>query len=368
MFAAQAAGAEVTTIEGLAKDGKLHPVQEAFRENHGLQCGFCTPGMIMTAVDMIRRIPTLDRTTIREELKGNICRCTGYHNIVSAIEDAAKRIRGGRAGQSGMIPYTFTYRRAASLKDAEAMIAQSADAKLLAGGQTLIAAMKMRLAQPSELIDISGLKELAFIRAGEGAVVIGAAAKHFEIATSVDVTRAIPALAELAESIGDPAVRHMGTLGGSLANNDPAADYPAAVLALNATVKTNRRDIHADAFFTGMFSTALEDGEIITEVAFPIPERAGYAKFPNPASRYAMAGVFVAKTPAGVRAAVTGAGACVFRVPRMEAALDKSFAPDAIAGITVDPGELNSDIHGSAEYRANLVSVMAKRAVAQAAR
>jgi carbon-monoxide dehydrogenase medium subunit len=267
-----------------------------------------------------------------------------------------------------MIPYTFTYRRAASLKDAEAMIAQSGDAKLLAGGQTLIAAMKMRLAQPSELIDISGLAELSFIRTGEGAVVIGAAAKHFEIATSVDVTRAIPALAELAESIGDPAVRHMGTLGGSLANNDPAADYPAAVLGLNATVKTNRRSVHSDAFFTGMFSTALEDGEIITEVSFPIPERAGYAKFPNPASRYAMAGVFVAKTPAGVRVAVTGAGACVFRVPQMEAALDKSFTSDALAGITVDPGELNSDLHGSAEYRANLVSVMAKRAVAQAAR
>ena len=267
-----------------------------------------------------------------------------------------------------MIPYSFSYRRAASLKDAEALLAGSADAKLLAGGQTLIAAMKMRLAQPSELIDISGLKELAFIRVSESAIVIGAAAKHFEVATSADVVRAIPVLAELACSIGDPAVRHMGTLGGSLANNDPAADYPAALLALNATVKTNRRSIHADAFFTGMFSTALEDSEIITEVSFPIPERAGYAKFPNPASRYAMAGVFVAKTGAGVRVAVTGAGACVFRAHEMEAALSKSFTPDALAGIEVDPGELNSDIHGSAEYRANLVSVMAKRAVAAARR
>ncbi len=265
-----------------------------------------------------------------------------------------------------MIPYPFTYQRAASLKDAEALLAKSADAKLLAGGQTLIAAMKMRLAQPSELIDISGLKELDFIRASEAAIVIGAATKHFEVATSADVTRAIPALAELAESIGDPAVRHMGTLGGSLANNDPAADYPAAVLALNATIRTNRRSIHADAFFTGMFSTALEDGEIITEVSFPVPERAGYAKFPNPASRYAMAGVFVAKTAAGMRVAVTGAGACVFRAPAMEAVLGKRFSPDALAGIAIDPGELNSDIHGSAEYRANLVSVMAKRAVSAA--
>jgi len=265
-----------------------------------------------------------------------------------------------------VIPYQFVYRRAASLKDAEALLAGSADAKLLAGGQTLIAAMKMRLAQPSELIDISGLKELSFIRAAKDAVVIGAGAKHFEVAGSADVARAIPALARLAESIGDPAVRHMGTLGGSLANNDPAADYPAAVLALNATIKTNRRSIGADAFFTGMFSTALDDGEIITEVSFPIPERAGYAKFPNPASRYAMAGVFVAKTASGVRVAVTGAGPCVFRVPQMEAALAKNFSPGAIADIAIDAVELNSDLHGSAEYRANLVAVMAGRAVAAA--
>jgi len=265
-----------------------------------------------------------------------------------------------------MIPYPFTYRRPASLKEAEALLGASSDAKLLAGGQTLIAAMKMRLAQPSELIDISGLKELSFIRTDSSAVVIGAGAKHFQVATSQDVVRAIPALAHLAESIGDPAVRHMGTLGGSLANNDPAADYPAAVLALGATVKTNRRSIAADVFFTGMFATALEDGEIVTEASFPIPERAGYAKFPNPASRYAMAGVFVAKTRSGVRVAVIGAGSCVFRVPEMEAALARDFSPDAVAHIAVDASELNSDIHGSAEYRANLVTVMAKRAVASA--
>lgn len=265
-----------------------------------------------------------------------------------------------------MIPYQFNYRRAGSLKEAEILLGGNPDAKLLAGGQTLIAAMKMRLAQPSDLIDISGLKELSFIRAAKDAIAVGAGAKHFEVASSPDVARTIPALAELAYSIGDPAVRHMGTLGGSLANNDPAADYPAAVLALDATVTTNRRSIAADDFFTGMFSTVLEDGEIVTEVSFPVPQRAGYAKFPNPASRYAMAGVFVAAMQNGIRVAVTGAGPCVFRVPEMEAALAKSFTPDSVADIFVDPADLNSDIHGSAEYRANLVTAMAKRAVAAA--
>lgn len=262
-----------------------------------------------------------------------------------------------------MIPYAFNYRRASSLKDAEALLAASPDAKLLAGGQTLIAAMKMRLAQPSDLIDISGLAELAFIRAAPGAIVIGAGAKHCEVANSPEAKRSIPALAALAESIGDPAVRHMGTLGGSLANNDPAADYPAAALALDATIGTSRRSIAADDFFTGLFSTALEDGEIVTEAAFKVPERAAYAKFRNPASHYAMAGVFVARFADRVRVAVTGAGPCVFRVPGMEAALAKSFSPEAIATIAIDPGELSSDLHGSAEYRANLVSVMARRAV-----
>ena len=228
--------------------------------------------------------------------------------------------------------------------------------------------MKMRLAKPSDLIDISGIKELSYIRVANGAIAIGAATTHFDVANSKDVASAIPALAQLASIIGDPAVRHKGTLGGSIANNDPAADYPAAVLGLNATIKTNRRSIAADnAFFTGMFSTALEDGEIVTEISFPIPVPQAYAKkFANPASRYAMAGVFVAKTKSAVRVAVTGAGACVFRVPEMEAALARSFTPDAITGITVDHADLNSDIHGSAEYRANLVSVMAKRAVAEA--
>jgi carbon-monoxide dehydrogenase medium subunit len=266
-----------------------------------------------------------------------------------------------------MIPYQFNYKKASSVDDAVKLMSGASEAKILAGGQTLIATMKMRLAQPSDLIDISQIKELQFVRKDGNALVIGAGTKHFDVATSKDVKATIPSLAELAGMIGDPAVRHMGTIGGSVANNDPAADYPAAVVALNATIKTNKRSIKADDFFTGMFSTALEDGEIITEISFPIPERAAYQKFRNPASRYAMAGVFVAKTKDGVRVAVTGSGPCVFRHPEMEAALAKSFAADAIKDIAVDASNLNSDIHGSAEYRAHLTRVMAKRAVEAAA-
>jgi aerobic carbon-monoxide dehydrogenase medium subunit len=265
-----------------------------------------------------------------------------------------------------MIPYSFNYHRAKSLDDAAARLAASPDAKLLAGGQTLIAAMKMRLASPSDLIDISHLKDLSFIRVADVGVTIGANTTHATVAESGDVRRIIPALANLAHLIGDPAVRHMGTLGGSVANNDPAADYPAAVLALNATIKTTKRIIKADDFFTGMFETALAENEIVTEVDFLRAERAAYTKFRNPASRYAMVGVFVAKNGNAVRVAVTGAAPCVFRVPEMEAALAKNFSPDAIANIAVDATDLNSDIHGSAEYRANLVTVMAKRAVAAA--
>ena len=266
-----------------------------------------------------------------------------------------------------MITYPFNYKRAKSVADAVKMLKNSPDGKLLAGGQTLIAAMKMRLANPSDLIDISGIKELNYIRVAGGAVAIGAATTHFDVANSAEVKKAIPALAHAASVIGDPAVRHKGTIGGSVANNDPAADYPAAVLALGATIKTNKRSIKADDFFTGMFSTALEEGEIVTELSFPIPEKSAYKKFANPASRYAMAGVFVAKFKDGTRVAATGAAPCVFRVSAMEAALAKNFSPDAVAKIAIDASGLNADIHGSAEYRANLVTVMAKRAVAEAA-
>lgn len=265
-----------------------------------------------------------------------------------------------------MIPYKFDYCRAKSVTDAERLFAAANDAKFLAGGQTLIPAMKQRLASPAQLIDISMIGELSFIELRGETIVVGAGTRHEAVANSDVVRRHIPALAELAERIGDPAVRHLGTLGGSLANNDPAADYPAAALALAASIRTNRRVIEADEFFVGMFLTALEAGELILDVTFPVAELAGYAKFPNPASRYALAGVFVAKTVRGMRVAVTGAAPGVFRQPAMEAALGRSFRSDALDGIAVQSTDLNSDLHASAEYRAHLVTVMAKRAVAAA--
>ncbi|MBP6010758.1 MAG: xanthine dehydrogenase family protein subunit M [Alphaproteobacteria bacterium] len=261
--------------------------------------------------------------------------------------------------------YQFQYFRPKSLDEARKLYENNGDAKFLAGGQTLIPTLKQRLAQPTALIDLGGIA-LSGIKVAGGIVTIGAGTKHNDVATSADVKGAIPALAHLASHIGDPAVRHMGTLGGSIANNDPAADYPAAVLGLGATVKTTSRTINADDFFSGMFETALDEGEIVTEVNFPVPEKAAYMKFPNPASRYAMVGVFVAKTKTGVRVAVTGAASCVFRESAMEAALTKSLTPDAVANIKVSPANLNADLHGSAEYRAHLVTVMAKRAVAAA--
>src|SRR5690349_18364528 len=261
---------------------------------------------------------------------------------------------------------TFAYQQPASVADA-LKAASAPGARYLAGGQSLLPAMKLGLSAPEALVDLGAIAELRNIAAGQGMVTIGAMATHASVAESQAVRGAIPALAALAENIGDRQVRNRGTLGGSLANNDPAADYPAAVLGLNATIRTDRRSIATDEFFTGMFSTALSDGEIITEVSFPIPKKASYKKFPNPASRYAMAGVFVAQTNSGVRVAVTGAGPCVFRVPAMETALAKSFSTNAIEGIAIDANGLNSDIHGSAEYRAHLVSVMARRAVAEAA-
>jgi len=262
--------------------------------------------------------------------------------------------------------YEFNYHKASSVADAAAKLAAAADAKLMAGGQTLIAALKLRLASPSDVIDLRGIAELRGIRKDGGAISIGALTTHAEVAASKDVLQAVPALASLAASIGDPMVRNMGTLGGSIANNDPAADYPAGVLALGATVHTNKRQIAASDFFTGMYETALQPGEIITSVSFPVPKRAGYAKFKNPASRYAIVGVFVAETASSVRVAVTGAGPCVFRVPALEKALGAKFSTDAVASIKVAAAGLNSDMHASAEYRAHLVTVMTKRAVAAA--
>jgi aerobic carbon-monoxide dehydrogenase medium subunit len=262
--------------------------------------------------------------------------------------------------------HAFNYHKASSLTDAAAKFAASSDARLLAGGQTLIAAMKMRLSAPADVIDLGGIADLRGIKTEGGNIVIGAMTTHATVAAAKDIAKSIPALALLAGSIGDPMVRNMGTIGGSVANNDPAADYPAALLALGATVVTGQRKITAEQFFTGMFETALQPGEIITAVSFPIPKRAGYMKFKNPASRYAMVGVFVADTASGVRVAVTGAGPCVFRMPEMERALAKSFTSAALGGIKVPADDLNSDIHASPEYRAHLVGVMAKRAVEQA--
>lgn len=262
----------------------------------------------------------------------------------------------------------FRYTRARTISEAEALFRASEDARYLAGGQTLIPTMKQRLATPADLIDIARLESLSFIRRNGANLVIGSGTRHADVSVSSEVRSAIPALASLAGQIGDPAVRHKGTLGGSLANNDPAADYPACVLALNATVRTNNRAVPAEFFFTGMFSTALEPSEIVTEVTFPLPRRAGYAKFPNPASRYAMVGVFVADFGDTVRVAVTGAAPSVFRVAEMEAALSRNFDPGAIGDIAIPADGLNTDLFASAEYRAHLVGVMAKRAVSAALR
>jgi len=263
--------------------------------------------------------------------------------------------------------YEFDYSRAASLDDAASRLGSDEDARLVAGGMTLLPTLKLRLAKPTQLIDLAGLPELKGIREEGDAIVVGAMTRHGDVHRSDVVKRAIPALAEMAGMIGDPAVRNRGTIGGSIANNDPAADYPGAVVALNATVRTNQREIAADNFFTGLFETALQPGEIVTAVRFPKVAQANYQKFRNPASRYAIVGVFVAKTPSGVRVAVTGAGPCVFRVPEMEAALGRNFAADAIKDIQIPADDLNSDIHASAEYRAHLVNVMARRAVAACA-
>jgi aerobic carbon-monoxide dehydrogenase medium subunit len=259
--------------------------------------------------------------------------------------------------------YDFHYHRPKTLADAANLLKGEDEARPMSGGMTLIPTLKQRLARPSDVVDLGGIKELSGIKVEGNNVVIGGMTRHADVASSADVKGAIPALAHLAGHIGDPAVRNRGTMGGSVANNDPAADYPAAVLALGATITTNTGKHGADGFFKGLFETALSDGELITSISFPKPEKAAYMKFPNPASRYAMVGVFVAKTGNNVRVAVTGAGPCVFRVKAMEDALAKNFSSAAIKDIKVPADGLNSDIHASAEYRAHLVNVMARRAV-----
>lgn len=262
--------------------------------------------------------------------------------------------------------YEFNYHAPRTVDEARNILNGNEDAKLLAGGMTLLPTMKLRLARPSDLVDLGRIDALRGISVGKSAIEIGAMVRHADIAANEDVRAAIPALAVLAGKIGDPQVRNRGTLGGSVANSDPAADYPAAVLAFAAVIKTDRREIPADEYFLGMFDTALEAGEILQAVRFAIPKRAAYAKFPNPASRYAIVGVMVAETDAGVRVAVTGAGPSAFRATAFEEALERDFSVAALDGVRVDAADLNSDLHASPEYRAHLVQVMAKRAVAAA--
>jgi carbon-monoxide dehydrogenase medium subunit len=259
--------------------------------------------------------------------------------------------------------YNFVYHRPASVEKAAAIVAEVEDGLLLAGGQTLLSAMKLRLSAPSDLVDLAAVDALKGIEVKGDALVVGAMTTHAEVAVQ---GHEIPALAALASGIGDAQVRNRGTIGGSIANNDPAADYPAALVGLGASIETSRRRIAADDFFTGMFETALDKDEIVTAVHFPKPETAAYAKFPNPASRFAIVGVMVARRAAEVRVAVTGAGPCVFRVQAMEKALSSEFSPKAIEGVTIPADGLNDDLHASAEYRAHLIGVMARRAVAAA--
>jgi carbon-monoxide dehydrogenase medium subunit len=262
--------------------------------------------------------------------------------------------------------YDFAYQKPGSLADAVKVLSGDPEAKALAGGQTFIPVLKQRLNKPSTVVDLSKLG-LSGITVSGDKVTIGAMTRHADIAANADIKAKIPGLAYQASLIGDEAVRHRGTMGGSLANNDPAACYPSALLALGGTIKTDRRTIAADDFFQGMFTTALEQGEIITAIELPIPQKSAYEKFRNPASRYAIVGVFVAKFPSGVRLAITGAGqGGVFRHTEMEKALSANFSPDAINGIVTPPDDLNSDIHASAEYRAHLIGVVSKRAVAKA--
>lgn len=260
--------------------------------------------------------------------------------------------------------YSFDYIRATSAADAAKR--RTDDSSYLAGGMTLLPTLKQRLARPDVLIDLAGVSEMKGISLSGGVLTIGAMTTHAEVAASADVKKSIPALAVLAGGIGDPQVRNRGTIGGSIANADPSADYPAAVVALNATIHTNTRQIAGEQFFKGLFETALEPGEVIVKVAFPTPKRAGYCKFPNPASRYAVVGVMVAETANGIRAGVTGAAPSAFRSKELEAALGKSFTPEAAGAVKIAAAGLNTDLHATAEYRAHLIAVMAKRAVAAA--
>jgi aerobic carbon-monoxide dehydrogenase medium subunit len=280
---------------------------------------------------------------------------------------AAENQQWPQSGVTESNMYAFTYHRASGLRQATNMLGKLEDPKLLAGGQTLLPTMKLRLASPANIVDLNAIEGMSEIELRGRTIVIGAMARHADVAASPVVQENLSALAALAGMIGDPAVRHRGTIGGSIANNDPNADYPAACLGLGATIVTTKRRIEADDFFKGMFETALEADEIITKVIFPLTKKAAYEKFRNQASRFALVGVFVSKRSSEIRVAVTGAGEQgVFRVTAFEEALKKRFSPKSLEGMTVPSAGMNSDIHGSAEYRAHLIGVLARRAVAKA--
>ena len=262
--------------------------------------------------------------------------------------------------------YEFNYQKADSIDEAKSFHDAAEEPKYMSGGMTLLPTLKQRLARPSNVIDLAAVPNMSGVEVTSDKVTILARTPHAVVNSNPDLQRKIPALAKLAGGIGDPMVRNRGTIGGSIANSDPAADYPGSIVGLGATVHTDRREIAADDFFLDLFETALEEGEIITKVTYPVPDRAGYMKFPNPASRYCIVGVMVSQKGSDVRVGVTGAGACAFRVPEMEAALATNFAPESVAEIKISPDGLNEDIHASAEYRAHLVTIMAKRAVAEA--
>lgn len=259
--------------------------------------------------------------------------------------------------------YQFSYHKPATVEEAVTLYGEAEDGLYLSGGQTLIPTLKQRLAAPSDLIDLSGIESLKGIRVEDGVVRVGAFTRHADVAGSPDIRKALPVLAALAGHIGDAQVRNLGTLGGSVANSDPAADYPAAVIGLGATLHTQNRSIAADDYFQDLFETALTPGEILTRIDFPVPDRAAYRKFPNPASRYAVVGVLVADFGGRIRVGVTGAGPCAFRATALEEALAREFSPAAVRSVDVPEAGFNSDLHASAEYRANLVRVMAERAV-----